>query len=266
MKISIIIATFNSEATLSRCLNSVVNQSFKDFEILVKDGSSTDGTINILKSFQRHFAYYISSPDNGTYEAWNDCVYHATGDWLIFLGSDDYFCDVDSLSKVLPHLEDAEHGNCPLVHGENFIVRDGVVVGMAGKPPINLSVTLRSEMVLRHPGCFHNRLKMIAVTAYDSQFKIVGDYDLVYRLVMKYGNTIYYPFSIIYHSMGGVSTNPSRMGLLIREIYLMRQKNNIRPYVLFNITLLKRFIVLLLMSLNLKFVVHAIFNIKSRFK
>ncbi len=183
MRFSIIIATYNSEKTLIRCLESVFSQAFKNFEVLVKDGASTDSTVSILKAYASRFSYYNSSPDAGVYDAWNECITRSTGDWLLFLGSDDYLTDQNALNNVLPYLEAADKINAPLVHGQNLIIRNNVEVQVLGGAFENLKEVLKKKMVVRHPGCFHNRALLFDIGLYDTNFKIVGDYDLVYRWI-----------------------------------------------------------------------------------
>jgi glycosyltransferase involved in cell wall biosynthesis len=96
---SIITATFNSEKTLERTIKSVLKQSFTNYEYLIIDGNSTDNTLNIIKDYENEFLKrgisfkYISEPDKGIYDAWNKGITLASGDWISFLGSDDYYIE-----------------------------------------------------------------------------------------------------------------------------------------------------------------------------
>ena len=106
MIISIVIATYNAEETIRRCLESVVNTKAEGYEldIIVIDGGSTDGTVEIVGSFAHLLGYWESAPDRGIAHAWNKGVSHANGDWIIFLGADDYLWRSDSLEKIAPLL------------------------------------------------------------------------------------------------------------------------------------------------------------------
>jgi glycosyltransferase involved in cell wall biosynthesis len=88
-KISIIIVTYNAAATLQACLESIYNQSYKKLEIIVIDGKSTDGTVEILQRNAAHLAFWKSEKDNGVYDAMNKGITYTTGDWVYFLGADD---------------------------------------------------------------------------------------------------------------------------------------------------------------------------------
>jgi glycosyltransferase involved in cell wall biosynthesis len=93
--VTIIVPTYNSEAKLEKCLRSILNQSYSNIELLIIDGGSTDNTLKIIKKYQsEHPSFrYVSEPDKGIYDAMNKGIALASGDWLYFIGSDDYIFD-----------------------------------------------------------------------------------------------------------------------------------------------------------------------------
>lgn len=97
-KISIGIIVYNGVEHIRGALDSVVSQSYKDIELIVVDGGSTDGTLDVLHDYAGHISVLVSAPDKGIYDAMNKVCSLATGDWLIFLGCDDVLlniiCDV----------------------------------------------------------------------------------------------------------------------------------------------------------------------------
>jgi glycosyltransferase involved in cell wall biosynthesis len=99
-KVSIIIPSFNSEKVLAAAIESVLNQSFSDFELLIIDGLSTDNTLNIAKSYVDSRIIIISEKDKGIYDAMNKGAELASGLWLYFLGSDDILLDNNVLQRV----------------------------------------------------------------------------------------------------------------------------------------------------------------------
>ncbi|MDL5501794.1 MAG: glycosyltransferase, partial [Candidatus Methanoperedens sp.] len=99
---------YNGAKTLQRCIDSVSNQSYLNKELIIIDGGSTDGTIEILRSSQDKITYWQSGPDNGIYDAWNKALDHARGDWICFLGSDDYLWKSNVFEEIMPHLVKAE--------------------------------------------------------------------------------------------------------------------------------------------------------------
>jgi glycosyltransferase involved in cell wall biosynthesis len=113
-KISVIIPTFNCEVTLEACLQSVINQTYPNTEILVIDGQSQDSTLDILKRYQEKLIW-VSEQDKGIYDAMNKGIELATGEWLYFLGSDDVLYNEHVLESIFSnsnHLRnDVLYGN-----------------------------------------------------------------------------------------------------------------------------------------------------------
>lgn len=92
-KISIIIVTLNVHNLIQNCLNSIYKQQYPKIEIIVIDGGSTDGTVEILRSNKNKLAHSSSEQDNGIYYAMNKGLEHISGDWVYFLGADDELFD-----------------------------------------------------------------------------------------------------------------------------------------------------------------------------
>ncbi|MEQ1667696.1 MAG: glycosyltransferase [Sulfuriferula sp.] len=86
--ISIIIAVYNGKATLQQCIDSVVQQTYSNKELIIIDGGSKDGTVELLEENRNKFSYWESEPDRGIYNAWNKGLTQAKGEWICFLGAD----------------------------------------------------------------------------------------------------------------------------------------------------------------------------------
>ncbi len=100
MKISIITASYNSENFIESCINSIINQSYKNIEFIVIDGLSTDNTLKIIKKYSKHISVIISEPDLGIYDAMNKGIKIAKGEIIGFLHSDDLYANNSVLSTV----------------------------------------------------------------------------------------------------------------------------------------------------------------------
>src|ERR1035441_6988489 len=104
-KLSIVIPTFNSGATIEHCLTSIACQTFSDCEIIIQDGGSTDNTIDLVRDWEKANAgvdvKLRQEKDTGIYDAMNKAVLRASGEWLYFLGSDDELHDPHVLERVL---------------------------------------------------------------------------------------------------------------------------------------------------------------------
>ena len=120
--ISIIIAAYNSEEFFERCINSIFSQKYTNYEIIVIDGGSSDKTQELLHKYSKRFKYWESMPDNGIYHAWNKALAQSSGEWIIFIGSDDFLYDKYTLRNSMKHLHGALKNNVRIVYGKTFLV------------------------------------------------------------------------------------------------------------------------------------------------
>ena len=117
MKLSIITINRNNAAGLEKTLQSVTDQTFKEFEYIVVDGASTDGSVEVIKKYESKFAHlkWISEPDTGIYNAMNKGICMASGDYIQILNSADCLASGDVTEKMLSALEKA--GNPSILYG-----------------------------------------------------------------------------------------------------------------------------------------------------
>jgi glycosyltransferase involved in cell wall biosynthesis len=107
--LSIIIPVFNSEAVLGKALKSIKDQTYKDFEVIIVDNQSTDNTLNIARESGISGLHIISEKDSGIYAAMNKGIDVANGEWIFFLGSDDKLYHENTLSKIIPFMQERYH-------------------------------------------------------------------------------------------------------------------------------------------------------------
>ena len=115
MILSIITTTYNSSLTLKDTIESVLNQTYKNYEYLIVDGGSTDNTIDIVKSYENAFAgrmKWSSEKDKGIYDAMNKGFQKATGDVLMLINSDDLFARPDALELVAQKFAENPDADC----------------------------------------------------------------------------------------------------------------------------------------------------------
>ena len=204
--VSIITACYNSANTLQKTIQSVLNQKFKDFEYIIIDGGSTDGTVEVIKRYKEHLAYWVSEPDDGIYAAWNKALTHASGKWIVFLGSDDCFVD----NHVLSDLMGLADTNIDFVFGKHALIAiTGVVVNVCGRP-WNFA-QMKQWMSVSHPGALHNRKLFEVFGKFDESFKIAGDYEFLLRVAMHKRINSRFLDRVIVHMNLGCSHNNAKL-------------------------------------------------------
>lgn len=230
MKVSIITATFNSEKTLSRSLNSILKQTFKGFEIIIVDGDSKDNTIGIAKNFQKEFSNIniFSEKDCGIYDALNKGINLATGDIIGFLHSDDEFYSTTTLLEIVNEFNkneiDGVYGNLNYV-SNNLIPK---IIRNWESQSFNVKF-LKKGWMPAHPTLFLRREIYEKHGLFDLKFTISADYDFMLRVLkdetLKF---CYLPRVITNMRIGGVS-NKNLKNIVIKMIedYRAIRKNKI---------------------------------------
>lgn len=181
MLISIVIPSFNAAATLAACFGSVVNQTLRDFEIIVVDGGSTDATPNVIREFAPHLAAWSSEPDRGIYDAANKGLRRARGEWIYFLGADDRLSDNNTLERMAPHLRSALP-EFRVVYGKVAMLgRGDQVLATIGTPWPEARMRLRSYMSLPHQGLFQHRSLFDERGDFDLSYPVGADYEFLLR-------------------------------------------------------------------------------------
>lgn len=166
MKLSIITINYNNKAGLQRTIDSVICQTWHDFEWIVIDGGSTDGSKQLIEQYQSHFAYWCSEPDNGVYHAMNKGITHAKGEYLLFLNSGDALYDDNVLQKV-----DDVHSSADIISGQAVRMDTNELLRHYDK---NLLMQLYHD-TLNHQATLIKR-DLFKDTCYDENLKIVSDW------------------------------------------------------------------------------------------
>ena len=197
VKFSVIIPAYNSAATIARCLQSVLAQTYTDFEILVVDGLSTDDTVAIVQSFGSDKISVTSEKDEGIYDAMNKGMWRARGNWLYFLGSDDELYDETIFACIKQAID--EHANVQVVFGD-VITTEGRVERY---PEYNFW-DLVIERCICHQAIFYHR-SVFNVDFYDTGYKMCADWDFNLKIFAWGVHAEYIPQIIARFNTGGLS-------------------------------------------------------------
>lgn len=237
---SIIIATYNAGRHLETCIKSILSQSFKDFEIIIKDNNSTDCTAEIIQKYSKHIAHIDTSPDTGIYNAWNLCLEKRNSKYVTFLGADDWINNNNFLNDIY-YITKAEDFNSEIIiHGGNLIV-SSYDEEYELFPKLNsFENELLSHMSYRHPGSFYSDGLLNRAGKFDERFKISGDHEYSLRCINS--KFIFYNSASVTHQSGGASTMYKNMMKLCFENYEIRKIHNIKPFILVDKINIKRII------------------------
>lgn len=181
MLASVVVPSFNSERFLEQTLQSLFNQDYENVEILVIDGGSTDGTVNIIKKYKNRIAYWISEKDNGQSDALNKGFKKANGEVVGWLCSDDLLYN-DSISLVAEEFsKDSEVG---IVYGDIDQIRaDGHIFRKIKYKPLTADYILNVHHPVPQQGSFYRRSLLEKVGFLNESLHQVMDYDLFIKLL-----------------------------------------------------------------------------------
>lgn len=227
--VTIVVATLNSAARLPRSLDSVAGQTYPHREVVVKDGGSTDATLDIVRSHEGVVTHWESSQDRGVYDAWNQALPHVHGEWVCFLGADDYLWSPNALERVVQAAA-VRRPETRLLSGRVAVVnRRGEVLVVAGRPWRRRGRASLRWPRLPNPAMFHHRSVFRDFGVFDPSFRLAGDYDLLVR-VLRSADVESIPEVVSGMELGGISSATSAEMEALREIALVWRKNGLARF------------------------------------
>lgn len=197
---TIIIPTFNSSALINKCLESICGQTFNNYEVIIVDGLSNDDTLQIVETYRNKLPYLkiSSEKDKGIYDAMNKGISLAQGEWLYFMGSDDYFYSNDVLNKIYNQIDqktDVLYGN---VFDEK---RNGLYDGQ-------FTGTKLFFMNICHQSIFYKKNIFKKLGNYSLNYTCWADWEHNFRwFYNKEINKKYVDLTLAFYSTGGFSSN-----------------------------------------------------------
>lgn len=228
MKISLVTATYNSGEVLHCALDSVLGQTYADFEYIIVDGASNDDTIKVVHRYEPLFKdrmLWISEPDRGIYDAFNKGIRMATGDIIGILNSDDFFTSNDVLEKVAAGFSediDAVYGDIHFVRPDDL---NHCVRYYSSK--IFRRGLMRLGFIPAHPTFYCRKSCFEKYGYYKTDYKIAADFDLLLRFIYVHNIRIkYLPMDMVTMRLGGASTNGFKSRLMGMKEHLRSFKEN----------------------------------------
>ena len=174
--ISVVTVTYNCVSTLEETILSVVNQTYSNIESIIIDGGSTDGTTDIIKKYHDKIAYWTSEKDNGIYDAMNKAIDVASGDFIIFLGSDDHFISYGIIKEIV---ENNDLKGSYIYYGNVYCPsRNDIYVGKFNR--YKLAIKNLPHQGIFYPKCVYKENK------YDTRYSLYADYHYNMKLFNRY--------------------------------------------------------------------------------
>lgn len=209
MKLSIITVNYNDSKGLERTINSVISQSFHDYEFIIIDGGSTDDSVDVIRKYGQYIDYWVSEPDGGIYPGMNKGLRQAKGEYVNFMNGGDCYHSADVLEKIFALDTDADI--ITGTHSENGLRN----VGKGGVSMLDLykwaidhqASFIRREVAQRHP--------------YDEKYRIVSDWKFFIEALVLDNCTFYYTDTIVVDvDMEGISNTNFELDKKEREAVL----------------------------------------------
>ena len=247
MKLSIITINRNNAAGLRKTMESVFNQTCKEFEYVIVDGASTDGSLEVIqemsasldngmsrdKSLNDGMSFkWISEPDTGIYNAMNKGARKAQGEYVLMLNSGDYFVDEHVVERVLPELDGTD-----IIQGNVILERNGVKTINRGYGKSDISFIEVMKGFFLHQASFCRRDLFERYGYFDETYRINGD-TVFYAKCLGFGNASfkYIDLNIAFFDTTGISADPNNKYTKLRaeEDKRYQQMFSPRMYALVN--------------------------------
>ncbi len=224
LKISLITVCYNAAATLSKCIDSVLAQSYGNLEYIIIDGASTDGTPALISGYGSRIDHFISEPDNGLYDAMNKGIGLATGQVIGILNADDYFISNTVISAVAQAFQ--QSGADVVYANLNFVNPLGRIVRRWRSGSYVAGAFNRGWMPA-HPAFYAKKSLFEQHGAYRLDYGSAADYELMMRMIHVHRVNVFYLNMTLLHMLTGGISNKSLINRVnIYKFDLKAMKDN----------------------------------------
>lgn len=214
MKLSIITINYNDATGLEKTIQSVINQTYNNFQYIIIDGDSSDGSKNILHKYSHNIDIIISEPDNGIYNAMNKGASHANGEYLLFLNSGDELFNLEVLENIFKNQFHEQ-----IVSGQLYCYSEKEA--HLQTPPTNLSLYSFVGASLPHPSSLIKNELFKKIGGYHEEYRIISDWCFFVEATIKYNCTYKtLPMIIARFNQYGISTTSGNKEKEAEKIFL----------------------------------------------
>lgn len=212
MKVSVITVVYNAVKDIDKTITSVMQQRYDDYEYIVVDGASTDGTVDVIRQYSKYISYWASEPDNGIYNAMNKAVRMAHGEYCIFMNAGDMFANSLVLKDASWYLSEG----FDVLTGREISLRNGNVVDYV-KPPALITLNHFYKSSISHQSSFIKR-SLLLEYPYDETFRLVSDWKFwIQTLVLGRFSYKAIDINVSVFNHDGLTYSQKELGLKERE-------------------------------------------------
>lgn len=220
LRVSIITVVRNGADHIRQTIESVLSQTYPEIEYIIIDGLSTDGTVEIIRSYSDRLAFWKSESDAGIADAFNKGLEHATGSYIQFLNADDLLAGPEVVQQIVQEIH--AHNYPALLYGDIALIdRDSARVVQKLRLPFTEKGFLRGRS-LPHPALFTHRKYFEKYGNFDNRFRIAMDYDWMLRGIFN-ERVVQVRILVSLFRLGGISTTHQRLSR--DEVVIALKKN-----------------------------------------
>lgn len=216
LKLSIITVCRNEVNNIEKTIQSIVNQTFTEFEYIIIDGVSNDGTIDIINKYKDKINIFISESDTGIYNAMNKGINAASGEYILFINGGDYLYNNNIIKEVFEYQPKSE-----IVYGDILLLNTNGVYYRQKSPKKPDRFFLYHDSI-PHPATYVKKSLYDRIGKFNEVYRIASDYDFFLRAFIKYNvNTTHIPVAVSVYNMMGISSNLENRRLHLKERHLV---------------------------------------------
>lgn len=232
--LTVITVVYNAADELERTIENVLQQSAANFEYIIIDGGSKDGSVDVIKKYSQRISNWVSERDGGIYDAMNKGVRLASGQFVVFMNAGDLFYDPDSIKDIIEQIKAA--GDPTIIYGDAQIISDkGRHIQNQHNRHLDLTKSIiHQSMILRR--------SMLLENPYNANYRIMADYDNLLSVSVQSPDKIHYVHrTICIYNKFGVSSRP--LYTYFHEYYeVARKRMPFMKFVYFNFYIIPRLI------------------------
>lgn len=195
---SIVTVVYNAEKLIEGTMESIFNQTCKDYEYIVIDGNSTDKSMSIIEKYSNKIDIIVSEPDKGIYDAMNKAIKLAKGRYLNFMNCGDFFADKTVLSYVVTLIND----DYDVIYGNTII---DTVIGKYLVYPEEIEKAIYKHMPFCHQSVFV-KTDTLKNNPFDLKYRVVADYNMFYNLYRQNKSFLYVNYTIAKYQNDGIKS------------------------------------------------------------